>query len=234
MAKYFGMKLGLNRTAYDRGQKAVLAKRAFAMEQLEPTFPLFKRNKERNTRQVTAYKDKIGAAIACVAILEHNKSQNDQVGLFKLPKNVARTRIASFAPIKLLDATMEACKIWEPELNFDYTGFFMDCRELLNTVACACFQYFQRNPPSSAPCWSEGLADMVYAVLLDAADGEIDEQHRSKSRALCIANRLLTDHIELHGTEFREAAIERSRGTHKSIDAGPTPRRNPNMFPISG
>lgn len=227
MGKFFGMRLGLSISAYANGQKAVLPKRMVSKEQIGPTFPLFKVHKEQaiasQKRSPAGYKEKVAAAIRCANRLAREASGSGPNLLGKSSKKRDATSTASFAPAQMLEASQKAFKKWEADLNFNYTAFYISCLELLHEVGVACHEYFERNQPRAAPRWEQHLADLVYAILMDAANDEIGGEGRSRSPALSIASKHLRHHVKLHGREFYDAAVVKSTGTFRPL--GSPPRR---------
>lgn len=213
MARFFGLKLKIVKPGQGTGQEPVRPLKRWFEEYLSPTFPLFTTQKESNTRSAAGYREKVGAAIRCAILAQQETASNGETRIARASKTSTERTIASFPPTLLLEAFRRAFEAWEPELNFKYTEFYLSCRDMLQCVRDSCDIHFKRNPPSAAPGWQHGIADLVYAILSDAARSKTDHNHKSDSHALQIASLCLASHTESYGSKFHQGAVDQSTGT---------------------
>lgn len=160
MAKNFAVALGVSPVVFSGSKRPVLPDKVRRNKKLEITFPLLRVSEEGNHIE-RPHMENVAAALRCVALVEKEAFEEQRNILLNLPDKASPATSSRFTPTQLLSAFKDALVEHETDLNFNYTGFYMRCWELLHETLLACENYFILRPPKGAPHWNLNYVEMV-------------------------------------------------------------------------
>ena len=197
MARHYALALGVPATDFAMGGRRTKGRLTPTKEarQLDVTSPLLQGMRARSSGRGAAgegYNAKTTIDAVLWGLLTAT-SKTDENKLVRRPSHLRD----SFTPTQLLRVFRKTLVADEPQLNFNYTGFTLDCVKLLDDIAAEVAPLLELQDSMSD--WHFTLVSW----LIKSTPGH---------RALQIATKLIQEHIEATGKKFVKQAYDQSSG----------------------
>ncbi|KAK4548195.1 hypothetical protein LTR36_010064 [Oleoguttula mirabilis] len=205
LARHYQMALGVPATSFARNPSLALPESLFAAKKFAPNARKLQVTSRYGRGTIAHQKgDKVRGVPSSNSyelVLQSMTAAEDAK-----PNSKATTAIIRFTPLTLL-ATFKKCMIAdEPHINFDYSGFWADCEQLLHDMSPVL-----RKVTINLAHDVQGGCRLVDALLRDAAGVQL-RQGSLVNAAISDAGALLADFIKANSTKYTQPAYDQSSG----------------------